>query len=211
MLVQCQSNQRVQQPDLIGCRREGWWQQWYQGFGVEAPFGMSWHRLASCLWSHLGIPLQLLRRFRPLELISLVTNHGYRSKLTHHHAISLSIALRHYRQVLLRSLVCCFESKSNQSFYAMPCEDGDFCACLPWKAPMRATALTRILAFAVLTNDDPIKISSSCFPEWRLSPSEDACWPYISVLLEWLAYAETQPPERNMVRDVFRRASVSMI
>ena len=65
--------------------------------------------------------------------------------LTHHHAVPLSIALRHYCQVLLRPLLRCLESKSDQSLYAMPCEDRHFCARLPRKTSMRTAALASVL------------------------------------------------------------------
>jgi hypothetical protein len=73
---------------------------------------------------------------------------------------------------------------------------------------MRAASLASVFAFAVLSNDDPVKITSIGVTERRLSASEDLGWSDIRVLLKWLTYCEPQAPERDVVGNVLRWKSV---
>lgn len=81
-------------------------------------------------------------------------------------------------------------------------KDGDFGGCLPGLTAVRTTALTGVLAFAVLADDDPVEIASLAVSQRGLSTLEDSCWAHVGVLLEGLADGEAKTPERNVIRNI---------
>jgi len=67
--------------------------------------------------------------------------------------------------MLLRSDLRDFESESYQALNAVTGENADFGRRFPRLTDVRATTLTGILAFAVLADDNPVKVAGLCFPQ----------------------------------------------
>lgn len=67
---------------------------------------------------------------------------------------------------------------------------------------MAAASLAGILAFGILSDDDPVQVAGSAFPQRGLRASEDLCGPDIGILLEGLTDGQTQAPEGDMVGDI---------
>lgn len=68
---------------------------------------------------------------------------------------------------------------------------------------MRASTLTSVLAFAVLTDNHPIKVSDITVAQGRLCAAEDTRGTHIGVLLEGLADGETEAPEGDVVGNIY--------
>lgn len=69
----------------------------------------------------------------------------------------------------------------------MASEDGHLGRRLPRAAAVRAPALARVLALAVLADDDPVEVALLAVPEGGLRAGEDAGGAHVCVLLEGLA------------------------
>ena len=82
-------------------------------------------------------------------------------------------------------------------------EDGHFCSDFPRVAAVRATALSGVFAFAVLTDNYPVQISCLTVAQGRLGATHNTCGTDVGVLLEWLADGEAQTPERNVIRNIY--------
>ncbi|KAI6748166.1 hypothetical protein HG531_008708 [Fusarium graminearum] len=120
---------------------------------VACDNGINTLRLQNHLGSH-SINQHLLHRHIRKILSDLSSD-----LIPQHHAITLSIALCNNSQMLPRSLLRNLKGKANKPVDGVACEDGDFGSHLPWMTTMRSTALTCVFAFAVLADDDPVKIT----------------------------------------------------
>lgn len=65
---------------------------------------------------------------------------------------------------------------------------------------MGSSALTRVFAFTILANDDPVEVASGGVAKRTLGAFEDLCRSHIGVLLERLTDGQTQAPERDVIR-----------
>lgn len=122
--------------------------------------------------------------------------------IPHDHAVSLSIGLGNDSQQLAGTLLGSLKGKSDNALNTVSAENGSFGGNFPRLATVRATTLTSVFAFAVLTNNDPVEITGLGIAKRRLSTTEDASRANISVLLERLANSQSQAPERNVIRNV---------
>lgn len=76
-----------------------------------------------------------------------------------HHAVSLSVALGNDSDELTGSLLSSLESKAHESSNSMTGKDGNLGGCLPGTATVGTAALTGVLSFTVLTDDNPVKVA----------------------------------------------------
>src|SRR5690242_16965005 len=76
-----------------------------------------------------------------------------------HHTISLSVTLCNDSQMLSRPLLRDLKGEADKSVNSMSGEDGHFCSDFPRVTAVRATALSGVFAFAVLTDNYPVEIS----------------------------------------------------
>ena len=67
--------------------------------------------------------------------------------------------------MLLRPDLRDLKSEPDQALNAMTGKDTDFGRRFPRLTDVRATTLTGILAFAVLADDNPVKVAGLCFPQ----------------------------------------------
>jgi hypothetical protein len=88
--------------------------------------------------------------------IRKLLRHIRRNTIPHHHTIPLRVTLRHNSKMLLWSLLRYLERKLHDSLDSMSSEDRHLSRCLPWLISMRDPTMSRIFAFTVLADDDPI-------------------------------------------------------
>jgi hypothetical protein len=67
---------------------------------------------------------------------------------------------------------------------------------------MRAAADARIFAFGVLTHDHPVEVAGLASLERCIDAGEYPCRAQVGVLVEALADRQTQPPQRDVIRNV---------
>jgi hypothetical protein len=84
----------------------------------------------------------------------------------------------------------------------VPAEDRRLGGYFPRLASVRASALTRVLALAVLADDYPVQVAGVALAERRLGAAEDLGWSHIGVLLKGLADGEAETPEGNVIGDI---------
>ena len=88
-----------------------------------------------------------------------VFRNGRGDLVPENHAVSLSIALGHYRQELAWTFLGRLKSEPHDALHAVAREDGYLSGHLPGLAAVRSPSLACILSLAVLTDDYPVKIS----------------------------------------------------
>jgi hypothetical protein len=69
------------------------------------------------------------------------------------------------------------------------------CRSLPVLTDMSAAALACVLAFGVLSNDEPIEVSSFAIGQRGRHSPKDPRWTDVGVLLQSLTYGQAQAPE----------------
>lgn len=111
-----------------------------------------------------------------------------------HHPVALGVALRHHRQELAGPLPGGLEGKAHDALDAVAGEDGDLRGHLPRLAAVRSAALPRVLALAVLADDDPVQVPRLAVAQRRLRSLEHFRGPHVGVLLERLADCQTEAP-----------------
>lgn len=119
------------------------------------------------------------------------------------HSVTLSIALGNNGQELARPLLSGLESETHDTLHGVASEDRNLGCRLPRLAGVRTTTLARILAFAVLANNDPVEIPNVAVAEGRLGTPEYSSGADIGILLEGLADSQTKTPERDVIRDIY--------
>lgn len=119
------------------------------------------------------------------------------------HTVALGIALSDHRQQLARPLLSSLKGKPHNPLHTVTGEDRNFSRDLPRFSGVRTATLARILSLAVLTDDHPVKVIGPALAQRRLGAAEYPCWAHVRILLERLADGESQPPQGNMIRDVF--------
>lgn len=78
-------------------------------------------------------------------------------------------------------------------------EDGDFRRDFAALSDVRTSTLTRIFAFGVFADDDPVEVTGAAILEWGGGASEDFCGAYIGVLLERLADRKAEAPQGDVI------------
>lgn len=111
-------------------------------------FGLHNHPNRHRIYKHLvdGDIRELLRNF----LSDLVP---------HDHAVPLSVTLSHDGQQLARALLSSLESEANDALNAMSAKDRSLGRDFPRFAAVGSAALSGVSTFAILANDDPVKIA----------------------------------------------------
>lgn len=108
--------------------------------------------------------------------------------------------------MLFWPLLCGFIGETNQSLHAMSCEDRDFSTDLPRLSTVGASTLACVFTFAVLSDDDPIKISGGSIAKRALCAFENLCRSHVGVLLEWLADGQTKAPKGDVIGYVYHES-----
>lgn len=131
-----------------------------------------------------------------------IHSNGLGNLIPENHTVALSIALSDNSQELTRTLLGGLKSEAHNSLNTVSGEDGDLSSDFPRLTSMRAATLAGVLALAVLTNNNPVKVTVLAVAQRRLSAAEDSCWADIGVLLEGLANGQAETPQRDVIGDV---------
>lgn len=67
---------------------------------------------------------------------------------------------------------------------------------------MAAASLARVLAFGILSDDDPVQVAGCALSQRGLRAAEDLCRPDIGILLEGLTDGQAQAPKGDMVGNI---------
>jgi hypothetical protein len=158
------------------------------GYDHVERLGLGHHARGCCIDQHfVGFDVGILERDFGGDFIP------------QNHAMALGVGLGDYGEFLPGAGCGQVESETHDAFDAGSGEDGGFGGDFFRESAMGATAVTGILAFAVLADYDPIEFTVVYVTQRRDEAWENTSGTYIGVLIEPLADFEAESPEREVV------------